>query len=124
MSLATGEYIYDYSSVSDHLDADAEDFIQLDVTRCKGITGFLKSAGTCEVYHMPISSHCAPSLHVALGSSLPNFQHIEYFHDHARIESLLFEGALKPKNGRLAPDFLRPGHGLALKRGEAERYRL
>jgi hypothetical protein len=48
--------------------------------------------------------------------------HIEYFHDHVRVESLLFDGTLDPHGGRLTPDRSRPGHGLQLKRADAEPY--
>jgi hypothetical protein len=41
--------------------------------------------------------------------------HIEYFHDHVRVERELFEGTLEPVDGALRPDPGRPGLGLALK---------
>jgi L-alanine-DL-glutamate epimerase-like enolase superfamily enzyme len=121
MSLATGEYIYDFQGVLDQLETDSGDFLQLDVTRCKGLTGYLKSAATCEIYHMPISSHCAPSLHVALGCALPGFRHIEYFHDHQQIEELFFDGTPKPVHGQLSPTD-HPGLGLRFKPDAAKRY--
>jgi L-alanine-DL-glutamate epimerase-like enolase superfamily enzyme len=49
-------------------------------------------------------------------------RHIEYFHDHDRIEHLLFDGVLEPEGGALEPDPDRPGMGLELKRADAERY--
>jgi hypothetical protein len=49
---------------------------------------------------------------------------VEYFFDHARIEPMLFEGALIPEDGRLQPDLTRPGIGLKLKHAEAERFRI
>jgi hypothetical protein len=48
--------------------------------------------------------------------------HIEWFHDHVRIERMLFDGVLAPEEGALRPDPSRPGHGLALKRRDAEKY--
>ncbi|KFA87977.1 hypothetical protein [Archangium violaceum] len=50
--------------------------------------------------------------------------HLEYFHDHARIEHMLFDGARGPVKGALTPDLSRPGMGLELKRQDAERYAL
>jgi hypothetical protein len=35
---------------------------------------------------------------------------------------MLFDGVLEPENGELRPDRSRPGHGLELKRADAERY--
>ena len=49
-------------------------------------------------------------------------RHIEYFHDHVRIEALLFDGALTASGGALTPDPGRPGLGLELRRADAERY--
>jgi hypothetical protein len=53
---------------------------------------------------------------------VPRARHIEYFHDHVRIEPLLFDGVLEPVAGELRPDRSRPGNGLELKRADAERY--
>jgi hypothetical protein len=47
---------------------------------------------------------------------------MEYFHDHVRIENMLFDGAPVVKDGLLAPDMERAGHGLSLKKQDAERY--
>jgi hypothetical protein len=49
-------------------------------------------------------------------------RHIEYFHDHARIEHMFFDGAATPVNGYLVPDLSRPGTGLELKRRDAQRF--
>jgi len=48
--------------------------------------------------------------------------HLEYFHDHVRIERLLFDGVVTPRKGALFPDLERPGIGLELKRADAEQY--
>jgi hypothetical protein len=49
---------------------------------------------------------------------------IERFHDHVRIEHLLFDGAPQVENGTVSVDWSRPGLGIALKRTDAERFRL
>jgi hypothetical protein len=46
-----------------------------------------------------------------------------YFHDHQRIERLLFDGTLDPQGGALAPDLGRPGLGLQLRAADAEHFR-
>jgi hypothetical protein len=51
-------------------------------------------------------------------------RHVEDFHDHVRIEHMLFDGAARPDFGRLRPDLSRPGWGLELKRNDAEKYEL
>jgi hypothetical protein len=54
--------------------------------------------------------------------ALEQFVHLEYFHDHTRIEDLLFDGVVVPRDGALSSDLGRPGIGLELKRADAERY--
>jgi hypothetical protein len=49
---------------------------------------------------------------------------LEYFHDHERIEHLIFDGALTPADGSLRPDLSRPGVGLEFRRRDAARYAL
>jgi hypothetical protein len=53
---------------------------------------------------------------------METLEHVEYFHDHVRVEGLLFDGTLDPAGGTLKPDRTRPGLGLELKRDEAERW--
>jgi L-alanine-DL-glutamate epimerase-like enolase superfamily enzyme len=124
MAIAAGEYGYDSWYFRRMLEAGAVDVLQADATRAGGITGFLQAGALCEAFQLPLSAHCAPSLHAALGCSVPRFCHLEYFHDHARIEHLLFDGALDPEQGALRPDRSRPGLGIAFKSADAERFRL
>jgi L-alanine-DL-glutamate epimerase-like enolase superfamily enzyme len=120
MDIAAGEYGFDSEYFLRMMKEEAVDVIQIDATRCGGITGFLKAVSLAEAMHFPVSAHCAPSMHVALGCHSPIVRHLEYFHDHVRIENLLFDGVLEPKEGELKPDSSRPGFGLALKKKEAE----
>jgi hypothetical protein len=69
-----------------------------------------------------LSGHCAPSIHAHPACAAPPLRHIEYFHDHVRIESMLFDGALPARDGALHPDLSRPGLGLEFKRADANRY--
>jgi L-alanine-DL-glutamate epimerase-like enolase superfamily enzyme len=106
------------------LDAGAIDVLQADATRCGGVSGFLQAAALCEAYGVPLSSHCAPSLHLPLMCATRRAVHLEYFHDHVRIEELLFEGFCAARDGFMTPDRARPGLGIELKTRDAERYRL
>ena len=114
-----------YEQINDFermLDADAVDVLQADATRCLGPTGFLQAAALAFAHHLPLSAHCAPSLHAPLLCAAPAGVHCEYFHDHARIEGSYLEGAPAPDQGVLRPDRARPGFGLAPKRAELERF--
>jgi L-alanine-DL-glutamate epimerase-like enolase superfamily enzyme len=96
--------------------------MQADASRCGGITGFLQAADLCAAHHVPLSTHCAPSLHLHVAATVPGLRHQEWFHDHVRIERLLFDGAPCPKHGLIAPDLSRPGCGLEFKRSDAQPY--
>jgi L-alanine-DL-glutamate epimerase-like enolase superfamily enzyme len=122
MQIAAGEYGYDLPYFERMLAAGAVDVLQADATRCAGITGFLQVAALCEARSLPLSAHCGPSMHAHPCCAARPVCHIEYFHDHVRIEHMLFDGALTPVNGRLQPDLSRPGVGLDFKRSDAERY--
>ncbi len=92
------------------------------MTRCGGYSGFLNVATLCEAAHLDLSGHCAPALHLPAAVAAPRFRHLEWFHDHVRIERMLFGGAPVPRDGVIAPDLTRPGHGLTLKTRDADAY--
>ncbi len=106
------------------VETGAVDCLQVDVTRCGGITEWLRAAAVAAAHSLDISGHCAPNLHAHVAASVPNLRHLEYFHDHARIEGMLFDGALDPHGGVLRPDRGRPGLGLAFKHADAEQFRV
>ena len=124
MDIAAGEYIYTLDDARAMLDAGAVDVLQADVTRCGGITGFLQIGALCEARHTDLSGHCAPALHRHVACAVPRLRHLEWFHDHVRIERMLFDGAPVARGGVIEPDLGRPGHGLVFKSKDAERFHL
>jgi L-alanine-DL-glutamate epimerase-like enolase superfamily enzyme len=121
--VAAGEYGYDLVYFRRMLAAGAVDCLQADVTRCGGITEFLRVAAVAAAHGVEVSIHCAPALSVAPGAAIPNLRHLELFADHERIEAIAFDGVPDPKGGVLRPDRSRPGSGLELRRQDVERYR-
>jgi L-alanine-DL-glutamate epimerase-like enolase superfamily enzyme len=124
MNIAAGEYGYNVSYFEAMLHANSVDILQADATRCGGITNFLKAGHLAEAHQLPFSSHCAPALHLHGALSLPSFFISEYFHDHVRIEKMLFDGISPPVDGVLKPDLTRPGLGLEFKFKDAEKYKI
>jgi L-alanine-DL-glutamate epimerase-like enolase superfamily enzyme len=122
IDVAAGEYGYDPWYFRRMLAAQSVDVLQADATRCGGITGFLKAAILCDAQPLPLSAHCAPSIHLHPCCAARSVRHLEYFYDHVRIERMFFDGAARPMGGVLHPDRSRPGLGLELKRADAERY--
>jgi L-alanine-DL-glutamate epimerase-like enolase superfamily enzyme len=124
MDVAAGEYGFSAWYQKRMLDAEAVTVLQADATRCCGISGFLDAAALCWAANLPLSSHCAPSMHLHVCCAVPRAVHMEFFHDHARIERMFFDGFCEPREGCMAPDLSRPGHGLILKERDVERFRV
>ncbi len=122
MEIAAGEYGYDPYYFRRMLDAGAVDVLQADATRCAGITGFLQVAALCQAHGLPLSAHTAPMIHMHPCCAATPVRHLEYFHDHVRLEQMFFEGVILPHHGELRPDLSRPGLGLEFKRADAARY--
>lgn len=120
LSIAAGEYEWTLPELGEL--SGCVDILQADVTRCGGITNFLRADGLCRARNIPFSAHCAPAVSAHACAAMETLYHLEYFHDHVRVERTLFDGTLTPEGGALAPDPSRPGLGLELKRADAERY--
>ena len=122
MDIAAGEYGYTIDYFERMLTAGAVDCQQADLTRCGGVLGFLRVAALCQAHHTDLSGHCAPAIHLHAACAAPRLRHLEWFHDHVRIEQMLFDGAPVALDGHIAPDLSRPGHGLAFRETDAARY--
>jgi L-alanine-DL-glutamate epimerase-like enolase superfamily enzyme len=123
--VAAGEYGYDLPYFARMAGAGAVDCLQADVTRCGGITVWSRVAALAEALGLQISGHCAPHAHAAVAAAAPNLRHLEWFHDHTRIEAMFFDGALDPAGGTIRPgESGAPGLGLELRTTVANRYRV
>ncbi|HZT92629.1 MAG TPA: enolase C-terminal domain-like protein [Gaiellaceae bacterium] len=120
LDVAAGEYAYVLADFRNLV--GCVDCLQADVTRCGGITGLLRVNGLAAAHGLDVSGHCAPQLAAHALCGVDRLRHLEYFHDHVRIEHMLFDGVLAPDGGALVPDRSRPGLGLELKRADAQRY--
>lgn len=121
MAVSVGEYAFGPADFLRLLRSDAVDVLMADATRC-GISAFMLAGALCEAWRLPLSSHCAPSLHLHPCLSSPPLVHMEYFHDHVRLEHRLLDGAATAHDGLLRPDLARPGLGVELKTADAKRY--
>ncbi len=122
MELSAGEYGDGPRYFLRMLQAQAVDVLQADATRCLGITGLLEAGVIADAFELPLSTHCAPSLHLHAACALTRFRHLEYFHDHVRIERMLFDGFVEPHAGTLTPDPEAPGLGITFKRQDAAQF--
>jgi L-alanine-DL-glutamate epimerase-like enolase superfamily enzyme len=121
--VTAGEYGYDLAYFERMCAAGAVDCLQADVSRCGGITEWQRVAAVAAAHNLEISGHCAPHLHAHVAAATPNLRHLEWFHDHVRIESRFFDGALDPAGGSITPSADAPGHGLTPRESDMEAYR-
>jgi L-alanine-DL-glutamate epimerase-like enolase superfamily enzyme len=124
MDIAAGEYGWDLPYFRHMVETGAVDVLQADCTRCAGFTEWLRAGAVAAAHSVRYSAHTAPSLHAHVSCAVLPMYNIEYFHDHVRIEHMLFDGALTAAGGVLRPDLSRPGMGLELKRQDAEKYKV
>jgi L-alanine-DL-glutamate epimerase-like enolase superfamily enzyme len=124
IDIAAGEYGYDLFYFAAMCAAGAVDCLQADISRCAGLTEWIRVAALAEAHGLQISGHCAQSLHLHAACAVDNVRHLEYFADHARLDRLLFDGVIEPMDGSLHPDLSRCGLGLELKHPDADRYKV
>ena len=122
--VTAGEYGTDVGYFQRMCAAGAVDCLQVDATRCGGYTEWLRAAAVAQAHELTVSGHCAPNLHAPVAAATPNLRHLEWFHDHVRIENLAFDGALDPAGGALSPDRSAPGHGPSLRAADLVGYRV
>jgi L-alanine-DL-glutamate epimerase-like enolase superfamily enzyme len=120
--VTAGEYGYDLAYFARMV--RSVDCLQIDVTRCGGITEFQRIAAVAAGAGLEVSTHCAPHQHLAVALATPNLRHVEWFHDHVRIESKLFDGTRGAPGGQLGADLSVDGNGLSLRHGEARQWRV
>jgi L-alanine-DL-glutamate epimerase-like enolase superfamily enzyme len=122
LEIAAGEYAYVPADFRNLI--GCVDVLQADVTRCGGITGLLQAGGLGECFGVDLSAHGAPAVSAHAFCALDRARHVEWFHDHVRVEAMLLDGVVEPVAGALRPDRPHPGHGLELKEADAEEYRV
>ena len=95
-----------------------------DLAGCGGITEWLRAAAVAASHGLEVSGHCGPHLHAHVAAATPNLRHLEWFHDHVRIETMFFDGTLNPQGGTITPDSSAPGNGLTLRSSDIEEFRV
>jgi L-alanine-DL-glutamate epimerase-like enolase superfamily enzyme len=123
LAIAAGEYVWREPDALALI--GAVDVLQIDVTRCGGVTTTLAIDALARARSMPTSLHCAPAVSAHVGAAMPTLAHVEHFHDHVRVERMLFDGVPEvAADGTLVPAPDRPGLGLEFRHDDAERHRL
>ena len=102
LDVAAGEYAYVAADFRNLL--GGVDCLQADVTRCGGVTGLIRVGASRKRTRLPLSGHCAPAASMHVLCAAPTLRHLEWFHDHVRIERMFFDGFAGAQNGELRPD--------------------
>ena len=121
--VTAGEYGFDLTYFRRMCVAGAVDCLQVDASRCGGITEWMRAAAVAASHGLEVSGHCGPHLHAHVAAATPNLRHLEWFHDHVRIEAMFFDGVLDPSGGTITPRE-EPGNGFTLRETDAEPYRV
>jgi L-alanine-DL-glutamate epimerase-like enolase superfamily enzyme len=124
LDIAAGEYGFDEPYFARMVEAGAVDCLQIDVTRCGGYTAWQRIAALAAAHNLDVSGHCAPHLHSHVAASVPNLRHVEYFHDHARADPMLFDGLPAACGGVVSASGDSIGHGMTLREGDGEVFRV
>lgn len=124
IDVTAGEYGYHLPYFAQMVGAQAVDCLQIDATRCGGYTGWLQAAAVAAGHNLEVSAHCGPNIHAPVAAAVANLRHVEYFHDHARLDPMLFDGLPEVRRGALVVDDTADGHGMTLNESRAERYRV
>ncbi|GAA5199122.1 enolase C-terminal domain-like protein [Arthrobacter gyeryongensis] len=122
--VAAGEYGTTLFYFRRMCEAGAVDCLQVDVSRCGGFTEWFRAAAVAAAHGLEVSGHCAPNLTVPAAAGTLNFRHLEWFHDHVRIEEMFFDGTGDPDGGSVRPAEDRPGNGLTFRARDADKYRI
>jgi L-alanine-DL-glutamate epimerase-like enolase superfamily enzyme len=123
VDVTAGEYGDSLAYFAHLLGAETVDCVQVDVTRCGGYSEWRRIAALAAAYGLEVSGHCAPSLHASVAMATPNLRHLEWFHDHVRIEGRYLDGFPAPDGGAVVPPD-GPGHGLSVRESDLAPHRV
>lgn len=119
--VATGEQEYTKYGARDLILGGAVDILQMDVTKCGGITEWLKIAAIAQAWNIPFAPHAMHYAHMHLVAAAPNGLMLENLFMHQKVNDLLLVDPPVPKNGYLKiPD--KPGCGIDINEEHLRTY--
>jgi L-alanine-DL-glutamate epimerase-like enolase superfamily enzyme len=111
--LATGEHEYTKFGVRDLLSHGAADVVQVDITKCGGVTETMKILALTQAYNVLYAPHGMELMHMHVLSAAPNGLFLERLFMFEEVSDLVFINPPQVKNGvlTLSDD---PGMGLKI----------
>lgn len=119
--IAIGENHYTKWEFKQLIEQGAVDIVQADVTKCGGVTEFMKIAAMADAYGLPVCPHFSNFTDVACVAAVPNGLFHEYAEDMFEPASRLLTDCAKPSSGRITP-LDKPGFGIELNADAAREF--
>jgi L-alanine-DL-glutamate epimerase-like enolase superfamily enzyme len=109
--IGLGENVYNVSQFNEYFMSGGIDFVQADIGRVGGITGYLNIAAVANTYNLPMTPHFVLELSASLLSTVPNARFAEVT-DGGSFEKLgILKSAGTEKDGYYYPSDA-PGTGM------------
>ena len=121
--IALGENVYNVNQFAQYIEGNAADFIQADLGRVGGITGYLDIAAVARAHNLPMTPHFVMELSASLLTTVPNISYSEMTDGGTWSDLRIFKSAGREENGYYIPSEL-PGHGIILDREYLEKYKI
>lgn len=113
--IGLGENVYNLPQFTEYIERGAVDFVQADLGRVGGITGYLDIATVARAHNLPMTPHFVLELSASLLAAVPNISYAEVT-DGGRWEELgIVSEAGTERDGFYVPSD-RPGNGLVFNR--------
>lgn len=116
--IALGENMVSLAEIEHACREKLTDYIQLDLPRCGGITGFIAAADIAKRYAIPLCSHLMPQLSASLVAGFANGAWVEYDN---LLPPYVFIADFSTPKGVIQPPNM-PGHGVELTQAALDRY--
>ncbi len=111
--IAVGENIYTLNQFSEYIEQGMCDYVQADLGRVGGITGYLDIATVARAHNVPVAPHFVFELHAALISTVPNVAYSEVTDGGTWTDLGIVKAAGRQEDGFYVPPSV-PGHGIEL----------
>jgi len=113
--IALGENVYTVNQFAQYIESGCADFIQADLGRVGGITGYLDIATVARAHNLPMTPHFVMELSASLLAAIPNISYSEMTDGGRWTDLRIFAEAGHEEDGCYVPSD-RPGHGIILDR--------
>ena len=121
--IAMGENTYNLNQFAMYIEEGAADYIQADLGRVGGITGYLDIAAVARAHNVPMTPHFVFELSAQLLSTVPNVSYSEMTDGGTWSDLRIVKSAGRIENGFYIPSD-KAGHGIELDREYLEAHKI